>query len=157
VLNKYGTSPWVYPADRGFSGQARRGALYAHSPTSQRFRWKPFRRGGHHRYGSAPDSRLNEDLRAIDESTEALVKKLWNFSGEDRVSRASFKGIVRGKGINLLMMLYALLRHRNARDFLSDEEIGEDSVAHHIFPRVRLEEYNYKEDEIYDIANPTFI
>jgi len=111
----------------------------------------------YHRYGSAPDSRLNEDLKAIDESTEALVKKLWDFSGEDRVSRASFKGVVRGKGSNLLMMLYALLRHRNARDFFSDEEIGESSVVHHIFPRVRLEEYNYKEDEIYDIANLTFI
>jgi len=111
-----------------------------------------------HRYTSAPDTKLNEDLTIAKNGYKALAEKIWEFAGMRGVTEEAFSGKITGKGSNLLMLLLALLQSRQAKDFYKhsvDIDDTQDINVHHIFSTSKIPN-NFTEDEVHDIANVTF-
>jgi hypothetical protein len=112
----------------------------------------------YHRYTSAPDTKLNEDLTLAKSGYSALVDKVWEFAGMKGIAEDAFSGRVTGRGNNMLMMLLALLQKREAKDFYKPNvniDEGQDLTVQHIYPVSKLPS-SYSEDEVHDIANATF-
>jgi hypothetical protein len=112
-----------------------------------------------HRYTSAPDTKLNEDLNLAKSNYRALVDKVWEFAGMKGITEDAFSGRATGRGNNMLMMLLALLQKREAKDFYKTSvniDESQDLTIQHIFPVSRLPS-SYSEDEVHDIANITFV
>jgi hypothetical protein len=124
------------------------------------------------RYSGSAITSLNEDVRSIteaknfDASIENLVKRLQVSSeiAEDeflnRYDRAGYRF--------LRLMLYLLIFHREARDWVDDTRIGYDKTGapittrfepqwHHIYPRSMLRKANIPDDEIHCLANITVL
>jgi len=116
----------------------------------------------YHRYTSAPDTKLNEDLElaknaARTRNCRMLIDKIWEFAGMKGITEETFSGRVTSRGNNLVMMLLALLQEREAKDFYRQTvniDESQDLTIHHIFPEARLPS-DYSDDEIHDIANIT--
>lgn len=112
----------------------------------------------YHRYTSAPDTKLNEDLDLAKSGYKALADKVWEFAGMKGLAEDSFSGRVTGRGNNMLMMLLALLQNRQAKDFHKSHvtiDETQDLTVQHIFPTSKLPS-DYSEDEVHDVANITF-
>jgi len=113
----------------------------------------------YHRYTSAPDTKLNEDLDLVKSSNyRALVDKIWEFAGMRGITEDALSGRVTGRGNNMLMMLLALLQKRKAKDFYKPSvniDESQDLTIQHIFPVSKLPT-SHSEDEVHDIANITF-
>lgn len=111
-----------------------------------------------HRYTSAPDTKLNEDLTLANSGYKALADKIWEFAAMRGITEEAFSGKVTGKGSNLLMLLLALLQSRQAKDFYKHNvniDDTQDINVHHIFPASKIPS-DFTEDEVHDIANVTF-
>jgi hypothetical protein len=112
-----------------------------------------------HRYTSAPDTKLNEDLSLAKNNYRTLVDKVWEFAGMKGITEEAFSGKATARGNNLLMMLLVLLQKREAKDFYKinvNIDESQDITIQHIFPVSKLPN-SYGEDEVHDIANITFV
>jgi len=111
-----------------------------------------------HRYTSAPDTKLNEDLSLVKFGYKALADKIWEFAAMRGITEEAFSGKATGKGSNLLMLLSALLQTRQAKDFYKHDVSIDDSQdinVHHIFQVSKIPS-DFTEDEAHDVANVTF-
>ena len=124
------------------------------------------------RYSGAAITSLNEDLRSIteaknfDAAIENLKKRLQVSSAIgpneflNRYDRAGHRF--------LRLMLYLLIFHREARDWVDGTRIGYDKTGapitkgfepqwHHIYPRSVLKKADISDDEIHSLANITVL
>ncbi|MEM3986464.1 MAG: DUF262 domain-containing protein [Candidatus Methanomethylicia archaeon] len=108
------------------------------------------------RYSSSVETKLDEDLSTIERggSYKDLIKNIEYIEGNLKERIKEF--IDRGEGGSLL--LYALLRESNAKDFLPPHEpiTRGNSVVHHIFPLSHLIGSRYEQLSS-DIGNLTLI
>lgn len=107
------------------------------------------------RYSSAAETRLNEDLSEIEKggSYKDLIKKLEEREGNLRERIKD--DISRGEWNELL--LYAILRWNNAKDFRTHEILTTSNLTvHHIFPTRFIKGSEY-EDILEDIGNITLL
>jgi hypothetical protein len=108
------------------------------------------------RYSGATETRLNEDIEVIKESTDPwskLLSKIKNMSGRLIPSNEDYQGAETDK----LLLLYVLLKEKDATSLLSTQQLRSDMVqVHHIFPKALLKG-DYPEELVEDIANKTFI
>jgi hypothetical protein len=94
-----------------------------------------------HRYTSAPDTKLNEDLSLAKSNYKTLVDKIWEFAGMKGITEEAFSGKATARGNNLLMMLLVLLQKREAKDFYKTNvniDESQDITIQHIFPVSKL-------------------
>ncbi len=124
------------------------------------------------RYSGPAITSLNEDIRAItdaanfDQAIENLSKRLrvsQEILGEEFLNRYDRVG-----NRFLRLMLYLVLFHREARDWIDGTRIGYDKTGapvttgfepqwHHIFPRSVLRKAGVPDDEIHALANITVL
>ena len=124
------------------------------------------------RYSGSAITALNEDVRAITEAEDFMdaVQQLLNrlrvspqLSPEDFLERYDRAG-----SRFLRLILYLLMFHRGAPDWVDGTRIGYDKTGspitsgfepqwHHIFPRRMLREAGFKDDEIHSLANITVL
>jgi len=124
------------------------------------------------RYTGSAITSLNEDVRAIAEgedfhhALESLYKRLKvseKIEGEEFLNRYDRAG-----NRFLRLMLYLVLYHRNALDWIDGIRIGYDRTGspmttgfqpqwHHIYPRSVLKRANIPDDEIHALANITVL
>lgn len=124
------------------------------------------------RYSGSAITSLNEDVRAITEAAD-FDNALGNLSKRLRVSSEidgeEFLNRYDRAGHRFLrLMLYLVLFHREARDWVDDTRIGYDKTGapittgfepqwHHIYPRGVLREAKAQDDEIHALANITVL
>lgn len=107
------------------------------------------------RYSSSAETRLNEDLATIKEGGDwkDLIKNI-------ELREGNLKERIQGyidTGWWSRLLLYALLKESNAKDFLTNETITfENSTIHHIFPRKYLIDTKYGQ-LLNDVGNITLI
>jgi len=105
------------------------------------------------RYSSSTDTRLNEDLQIINQSTlRRLIERTWEFIGKKHFSEDDLTGHERNK----YMLVHAILIVSRARDLKLNYTVDDRFEVHHIFPENVLEDY-YDRSKIDDVANITFI
>ena len=107
------------------------------------------------RYSASVEARLDEDLKTIKNGGDYvdLIGNIKQREGDLRERILTY--IEEGKYDQLL--LYALLRQSNAKDFLSNEPITQmNSTLHHIFPKKYLVRSEYA-TLIDDIGNVTLL
>jgi hypothetical protein len=108
------------------------------------------------RYSASAETRLNEDLETIrnGDNYRNLIENIRREEGD--LKERIIARIDEGEYDPLL--LYALLRQSNARDFSSPYELitQANSTKHHIFPRKHLTEQGYAE-LVDDIGNLTLL
>lgn len=122
------------------------------------------------RYSGSAITSLNEDVRTIteaksfDEAIENLLKRLrvsTEIDGGEFLNRYD-----RSDQRFLRLMLYLLLYHRGARDWIDKTRIGYDTTGapitigfepqwHHIYPRSVLKKAGFSDNEINALANIT--
>lgn len=106
------------------------------------------------RYSSAAETRLNEDLRIVEDGKgyRGLISTLEMREGD--LNNRLKEDISRGSWNRLL--LYAILRTKKAKDPISQQELTTtDIVAHHIFPRSILSGITESIDDIGNITLTT--
>ncbi len=124
------------------------------------------------RYSGSAITSLNEDVRSITESEnfdralEALQKRL---NSPPSISKEEFLSRYDRAGHRFLrLMLYLLLFHHKAKDWVDDIRIGYEKTGsplatgfdpqwHHIFPRNVLVKAGISDDEIHALANITVL
>jgi hypothetical protein len=107
------------------------------------------------RYTASAETRLDEDLTLIKKggNYRDLIKNIEQREGDLKERILAY--IDEGRCDKLL--LYALLKQSNARDFLSNEPLTQmNSTLHHIFPKKHLVESKY-ETLINDVGNITLL
>lgn len=117
------------------------------------------------RYTGSTESTLNQDLRVIDASDEALdrlIEQLRLWRGTLRIQPEDFRGATRGA--KFYPLLYLLTRVLSARDWdtgltLSAHMLGKlnSLQVHHIFPKALLTKHGYTPNEVNAIANFCFL
>jgi len=146
-----------YLAERGMSlpdHQERDKLLYWYIHT---FLWG--------RYAGSTESKLNQDLRAIEETDGALdrlIQQLRQQRGDLRLRPNDFVGSSRGA--RFYPMMYMLTRVWKARDWGSGVELSNNLLGsqsrlhlHHIFPKNLLYDHDYQRGEVNALANMTFL
>ena len=124
------------------------------------------------RYSGSAITSLNEDVRTItdaadfDQAIDNLRKRL-RVSSE--IAENEFRNRYDRAGHRFLrLMLYLLIFHREARDWVDDTRIGYDKTGapittrfepqwHHIYPRSVLRKGNITDDDIHCLANITVL
>lgn len=117
------------------------------------------------RYAGSTETRLNQDLAAIEELDGALARLidlLRQDRGDLRVRPDDFRGWSRGA--RFYPLLYMLTRVNHAQDWgtgieLSDQMLGKlaSLQLHHIFPKALLYEHGYNRQQVNALANFTFL
>jgi len=146
-----------YLVERGMSlpdHQERDKLLYWHVHT---FLWG--------RYAGSTESKLNQDLQAIEEpegALDRLIQQLRQQRGDLRLRPNDFVGSSRGA--RFYPMMYMLTRVWKARDWGSGVELSNNLLGgqsrphlHHIFPKNRLYDHDYQRGEVNALANMTFL
>lgn len=124
------------------------------------------------RYTTSPTTSLNEDVRAIAESS-CFIKALETLNGRLRsqpeIKDEEFLNRYDRAGNRFLrLMLYLILFNRGALDWVDRTRIGYDKAGdlalggfkpqwHHIFPRSVLKRADYSDDDIHTLANITVL
>src|SRR6266404_4091129 len=118
---------------------------------------------GHYSRGSS-ETILDGDLGILfrTESLENLLKQLQQHAKQFEVTYADLER--RGIRNPLFSMLYFVLRHNGAKDWLSGLKLSSKHVGkahklqfHHIFPKSLLKKEGCERSEINEIANMAFI
>jgi hypothetical protein len=124
------------------------------------------------RYSAAATTRLNEDVRSITDATDfdqAIDNLRKRLQVSPEISEDEFLNRYDRAGYRFLrLMLYLLIFHREARDWVDDTRIGYDKTGapitigfepqwHHIYPRSVLRKANIPDDEIHCLANITVL
>ena len=107
------------------------------------------------RYSSSSEARLNEDLSVIEKggNYKDLIEKIKEREGD--IKERIKDDISRGQWSELL--LYALLRENNAKDFKTYELLTTSNLTvHHIFPKKFIVGSEY-EDILDDVGNITLV
>ncbi len=117
------------------------------------------------RYAGSTESRLNQDLAAIEEldgALDRLIDLLRQDRGDLRVRPDDFGGWSRGA--RFYPLLYMLTRVNHAQDWgtgieLSDQMLGKLSSlqVHHVFPKALLYEHEYDRRQVNALANFAFL
>ena len=117
------------------------------------------------RYAGSTESRLNQDLDAIenlDGALDRLIDLLRQDRGDLRVHPNDFRGWSRAA--RFYPLLYMLTRVNHAQDWeteieLSDQMLGKLSSLqlHHIFPKALLYAHGHSRQEVNALANFTFL
>lgn len=117
------------------------------------------------RYAGSTESKLNQDLRLIEDPSGALdrlIQQLRQQRGDLRLHPNGFVGWSRGA--RFYPMVYMLTRVGKACDWgsgieLSNHLLGKQSNLHlhHIFPKHLLYDHNYDKTEVNALANMTFL
>jgi hypothetical protein len=125
------------------------------------------------RYSAAATTRLNEDVRSITDATD-FDQAIDNLRKRLRVSSEISEDEFRDNRYDragdrfLRLMLYLLIFHREARDWVDGTRIGYDKTGapitagfepqwHHIYPRSVLRQANISDDKIHCLANITVL
>ncbi|MEO0080568.1 MAG: DUF262 domain-containing protein [candidate division WOR-3 bacterium] len=124
------------------------------------------------RYSGSAITSLNEDVRSIEEA-ENFDQAIQDLSKRLRIvpkiaEDEFMKRYDRAGQRFLRLMLYLVLFHREARDWVDNTRIGYDNTGapltkgfepqwHHIYPRSVLREANRSDDEIHALANITVL
>ena len=124
------------------------------------------------RYSGSAITSLNEDVRTITEATdfEQAIENLRNrLKVSPEIAEDEFLNRYDRAGHRFLrLMLYLLVFHHEARDWVDGTRIGYDKTGaritagfepqwHHIYPRSVLREANIPNDEIHCLANITVL
>jgi len=124
------------------------------------------------RYSGSAITSLNEDVRTITEATdfEQAIENLWKrLRVSSEVAEDEFLNRYDRAGHRFLrLMLYLLVFHHEARDWVDGTRIGYDKTGaritagfepqwHHIYPRSVLRKANIPDDEIHCLANITVL
>ena len=120
------------------------------------------------RYSSSAVTRLDEDLKAINETKhpgdtiDRLIETVRLGRGTLTLESQHFHGW--GKGSRFYSLLYMITRMGQARDFhsglpLKKHQLGKMSELelHHIFPKSQLYEAGYSKQEVNALANFCFL
>jgi hypothetical protein len=117
------------------------------------------------RYAGSTESKLSQDLRAIEEDKGALdrlIQQLRQQRGDLRLRPNDFVGASRGA--RFYPMMYMLTRVWKARDWGSGVELSNNLLGnqsrlhlHHIFPKRLLYDHDYQRGEVNALANMTFL
>jgi len=117
------------------------------------------------RYAGSTETRLNQDLAAIEEldgTLDRLIDLLRLDRGDLRVRSDDFRGWSRGA--RFYPLLYMLTRVNHAQDWgtgieLSDHILGKlgSLQLHHVFPKALLYEHGYNRQQVNALANFTFL
>ncbi len=117
------------------------------------------------RYSGQTESTLRKDLIAIDGqdgSLDRLIELLRQDRGDLKIFSNDFGGW--SKGNRFYPMLYLLTRVCKARDWEDDVELSQHMLGrlaslevHHIFPKSKLYQHDYRRAEVNAIANFTFL
>lgn len=117
------------------------------------------------RYAGSTETRLNQDLAAIEQQDGALdrlIDQLRQDRGDLTVHPDDFRGW--SVSARFYPLLYMLTRVNHAQDWgtgieLSDQMLGKLSSLqiHHIFPKALLYKYGYDRQEVNALANFTFL
>lgn len=120
------------------------------------------------RYSGTTETRLNQDLEAIESATPAepgdaldrLIGNLRLVRGDLRLNEGDFRGA--SKGNRFYPLLYMMTRVCHAKDWASGDELANDLLGanlqvHHIFPKALLYEHGYSRREVNAVANFTFL
>jgi len=117
------------------------------------------------RYAGSTESKLSQDLRAIEDAEGALdrlIQQLRQQRGDLRLRPNDFVGSSRGA--RFYPMMYMLTRVWKARDWGSGVELSNNLLGsqsrlhlHHIFPKRLLYDHNYQRSEVNALANMTFL
>lgn len=117
------------------------------------------------RYAGSTESKLSQDLRAIEESEgalERLIRQLRQQRGDLRLRPNDFVGASRGA--RFYPMMYMLTRVWKALDWGSGVELSNNLLGgqsrlhlHHIFPKRLLYDHDYQRGEVNALANMTFL
>mgnify|MGYP006430297333 CR=1 FL=1 len=146
-----------YVADRGMSlsdHRERDKLLYWYVHT---FLWG--------RYAGSTESKLSQDLRAIEThegALDRLIGQLRQQRGDLKLRPNDFVGSSRGA--RFYPMMYMLTRVWKARDWGSGVELSNNLLGsqsrlhlHHIFPKRLLYDNDYQRGEVNALANMTFL
>ena len=124
------------------------------------------------RYSGSAITSLNEDVRTITEATdfEQAIENLRNrLKVSPEIAEDEFLNRYDRAGYRFLrLMLYLLVFHHEARDWVDGTRIGYDKTGaritagfepqwHHIYPRRVLRKANIPDDEIHCLANITVL
>ena len=124
------------------------------------------------RYSGSAITSLNEDVRTIMDAADfgQAIENLWNrLRVPSEIAEDEFRNRYDRAGYRFLrLMLYLLIFHREARDWVDDTRIGYDKTCapitigfepqwHHIYPRKVLRKANIPDDEIHCLANITVL
>lgn len=118
---------------------------------------------GHYSMGSS-ESILDADLSALfkNKNLSELITILHNHVKKFSVDVDDLLG--KSRRSPMFSMLYFVLKHNGAKDWLSGLRLSERHVGkshylqyHHIFPKSVLRDANYEKKEINEIANLSFI
>ena len=124
------------------------------------------------RYSAAATTRLNEDVRSITDATDfdqAIDNLRKRLQVSPEISEDEFLNRYDRAGYRFLrLMLYLLIFHRKARDWVDGTLIGYDKTGaritagfepqwHHIYPRSVLRQGNIPDDKIHCLANITVL
>jgi len=117
------------------------------------------------RYAGSTESKLNQDLRVIEDpegALERLIQQLRQQRGNLRLHPNDFVGWSRGA--RFYPMMYMLTRVWHARDWGSGIELANHMLGsksslqlHHIFPKSLLYDHEYERTEVNALANMTFL
>jgi hypothetical protein len=117
------------------------------------------------RYAGSTESKLNQDLAAVEQRDGALDRLIQNLRrerGELKLLSGDFEGW--GRGARFYPFLYMMTRVWNARDWGSGLELSQHLLGklnrlqvHHIFPKALLYQHGYDKTEVNAIANFTFL
>jgi len=124
------------------------------------------------RYSGSAITSLNEDVRTITDAADfdQAIDNLRNrLRVPSEIAEDEFRNRYDRAGYRFLrLMLYLLIFHREARDWVDDTRIGYDKTGapitigfepqwHHIYPRSVLRKANIPDDEIHCLANITVL
>ena len=117
------------------------------------------------RYAGSTESVLSQDLNILEDSEDSLdglIKQLRQIRGDLQVRADDFTGW--SIGARFYPLLYMLTRVWKAKDWgtgidLSQNLLGKLSglQIHHIFPKSKLYEHDFRIDEVNALANFTFL
>ena len=117
------------------------------------------------RYAGSTESKLNQDLRVIEDpegALERLIQQLRQQRGNLRLHPNDFVGWSRGA--RFYPMMYMLTRVWHAQDWGSGIELANHMLGsksslqlHHIFPKSLLYDHEYERTEVNALANMTFL
>jgi hypothetical protein len=124
------------------------------------------------RYSGSAITSLNEDVRTLTDATDfdQAIENLWKrLRVSPEIAEDEFLNRYDRAGHRFLrLMLYLLVFHREARDWVDGTRIGYDKTGapitrgfepqwHHIYPRSVLRKGNIPDDEIHCLANITVL
>lgn len=117
------------------------------------------------RYAGSTESILSKDLNILEDSEDpldGLIKQLRQLRGDLEVRADDFTGW--SIGARFYPLLYMLTRVWKAKDWATGIDLSQSLLGnlsslqiHHIFPKSKLYEKDYKIDEVNALANFTFL